>query len=324
MTADDLSSGRLIKLATFVDYDHADYDEPVLVEIDDMYLQFNRAKAFNIDTEEKQDQVTVTRKTRQGSDALSGLSAGDVYAEFFFGQSRQTLIVEACSEITGRRGADVMVISVALDKSLCEEFLREQQAASSAMDTVNEHLANSQATTQPGDVIGLDVAVSTPTHEPTKLPTKAERTPSPSQRQSLPPTSSPSPPRSVSGTAHAQLPSKDTITPAPTLWTPNSFEQVSNFWSLLGSWRDQNNSSSINQVKGTSTTGTSGFSLTPKIVSDRAPVEVDVIEASKVPPKPNVPSITSVFSSEEAKPKGPHRNQHHSGVQSIFSTRGSS
>jgi hypothetical protein len=31
-----LAAGRLIKLATFVDYDRTDTDEPVLVRIDDM------------------------------------------------------------------------------------------------------------------------------------------------------------------------------------------------------------------------------------------------------------------------------------------------
>lgn len=316
-----LASGRLIRLATFVDYTIADYDEPVLVQIEDMYLQFNKAKAFNIDTEEKQNQVTITRKTKSGSDALSGLSVGGIYAEFFFGQRRRTLIVEACDEITGRRGADVMVISVALDKSLCEEYVRNQAVTISAMDVVNDHLPSVESSSPPDGELNHAHAVLAPTPEPTKMATKAEPTPDPSKQETM----APSPSSSIGPVKQQKSTPTPAPTPAPTLWSPKSFEQVSNFWSLLDSWRNQGSSFTATSDSVTSNTASIDLSPTPESTADHMPEEeVGVIEASEVESIPRVPSLSSVFSTGEAGPGESHREEHQSGVQSIFSARGSS
>lgn len=115
-----LEKGALVELATFVDFDISDHDEPVLLNVADSYfLQYNVAKGFNIDTEQKKNMVTITAPTGRGSDSMEGLGVGGVYTEFFFEKSRRTLIIEACRATKGKHGADIMVISVALDRSLC-------------------------------------------------------------------------------------------------------------------------------------------------------------------------------------------------------------
>jgi Gametolysin peptidase M11 len=114
--------GRLIKLATFVDYDKAAVDEYVVVNVaDNLYLQYNIAKGFNVDTEQKQNQVTITEPASQGTNSLAGLSAGDQFEISNFNSSGTTLIIEACQTMDGSAGtnADVMLISVAMGKSLC-------------------------------------------------------------------------------------------------------------------------------------------------------------------------------------------------------------
>lgn len=111
---------QLIKLATFVDFDKAATDEYVVVNLNDQYyLQYNMAKGFNIDTEQKQNQVTITESLPSGTDSRAGLSAGNEFRIANFNGSTKTLVVTACKTLVGTGGSDIMEISVAMDKSLC-------------------------------------------------------------------------------------------------------------------------------------------------------------------------------------------------------------
>jgi hypothetical protein len=214
----DLASGRLIKLATFVDYDKSEYDEPVLVRIDDIFLQYNRAKEFNIDTEEKRDQVTITRRTGSGSDALAGLSQGDLYSEFLLDDPNRTLLIEACGKQSGNRGADVMVISVAVGRSLCDKYYANQNAGSLEKGFVNNHLTRVEEDRRPAPIVtrfSKPAPIISPSTSPSQPPTIF-----PTLLPSAPPTLAP--------------------TPAPTLWTPTSLSMVAQFWAALDAWRSQN------------------------------------------------------------------------------------
>ena len=123
LTINPLTDGdQLIKLATFVDFNRAAVDEPVVVNIvDKLYLQYNVAKDFNIHTEQKQNQVTITEPGSKGTESLAGLRAGYKYTVSNFRFSGKTLIVEACETMDGALGSDVdvILISVSMGESLC-------------------------------------------------------------------------------------------------------------------------------------------------------------------------------------------------------------
>jgi Gametolysin peptidase M11 len=115
---DDVS--RPISLAAFVDYKRTSPDKPVLINIADKYfLMYNRAKGFNAETQAMQDQVTVTESTPSLSSSRAGLDVGDRFSLVNFRPGR-TLVIEVCSRLDGgSAGVDAMVVSIALDRSLC-------------------------------------------------------------------------------------------------------------------------------------------------------------------------------------------------------------
>jgi len=113
-------SGTVINLATFVDYEIAAPSEPVLLNLADKYfLQYNRAKGFNSETEQKRDQVTVTESNVTGTKSLAGLSADDLFIIPNFMGSERELWLQACGTKIGDNGAEIMEISIAFDESLC-------------------------------------------------------------------------------------------------------------------------------------------------------------------------------------------------------------
>ena len=87
-------SGQLV---AFVDYDIADIDsgEHILLRVDDVFLQFNRAKGFNNETGAFQDKVVLVEAeddtTRPVySKLLAGLGANESF-------SRNGVTFEVCS-----------------------------------------------------------------------------------------------------------------------------------------------------------------------------------------------------------------------------------
>ena len=64
-------SGRL---HAFVDYDRIASDSNVLIKVNDLYLQYNRARRFNSGTQERGNEVTIVRGP--GDNARSGLLGG--------------------------------------------------------------------------------------------------------------------------------------------------------------------------------------------------------------------------------------------------------
>lgn len=113
-------NGQLIKLAAFVDYDKTSVDEKVIINISDrLFLLFNVAKGFNVDTEKKKNLVTVTEPTAKGTDSIAGLGSGQLFKVSNFNNSGKSLYIQACNTMRGQSGADIMVISLGLNKSVC-------------------------------------------------------------------------------------------------------------------------------------------------------------------------------------------------------------
>jgi hypothetical protein len=113
----------LVKLSSFVDYSKASATEPVNVAISNKYfLQYNIAEGFNIGTQEMQNQVTVVETYTNGSNLLAGLNSGDEWKISNFLGSTKTLIIRACQTEAGASGSKIMVMSVALDKSICSSY----------------------------------------------------------------------------------------------------------------------------------------------------------------------------------------------------------
>jgi Gametolysin peptidase M11 len=136
-TVNPLSDGnRLVKLATFVDAATAASDEYVVLNIaDQFYLVYNLARDFNVDTEQKKNQVTITQPTVNGTNSLAGLSAGSEYVVPNFGGSGRTLVIAACRSAAsgvGGGGSEVMVLSIALDQSQCANDSNSSNSSNSS------------------------------------------------------------------------------------------------------------------------------------------------------------------------------------------------
>jgi hypothetical protein len=102
------------RLVAFVDYLNQDLQEEdaVLVRVGNLYIQYNRAKGYNAETNANQDKVTITEA--EGSDqvsyALAGLSVGESYAYPNFENSAHDLIIEVCA--MGELSFDYALLSI--------------------------------------------------------------------------------------------------------------------------------------------------------------------------------------------------------------------
>jgi hypothetical protein len=83
-----------------VDYGKQDLedDDVVLVRVGNLYVHFNRAKSYNVDSNGNQDQVTLTESEGEGelSNSLGGLSSGESYSYKNFVGSGYDLIIQVC------------------------------------------------------------------------------------------------------------------------------------------------------------------------------------------------------------------------------------
>lgn len=163
--------GHLLKLASFVDYSRTDYDEYVLIVVaNEFYLAFNLAMDFNIDTEEKRNQVTVTASGESGSESLAGLKEQEFYRVPNFQNSKKELVIKVCTRDRGKLGSYIMWISVAFDKSICDQVEADNIIKGYQLD--------------------IDMSES-PTIAPTRRPVTQPPTSSPSRSPTLSPSRSP-------------------------------------------------------------------------------------------------------------------------------------
>jgi hypothetical protein len=136
---DPLQQGdTALNLAAFVDFDKTYSNEPVIINIAEKYfLQFNRAKGMNSDTEMFPNLVTVSEPLGTGTEIRAAMMVGDTFQVLDFDNSAKTLIVEVCRPATGYSGSEMMRISIAMDRSLCEDDIYKG-ARISEDDIVNE------------------------------------------------------------------------------------------------------------------------------------------------------------------------------------------
>jgi hypothetical protein len=123
ITWDPLQQGdAALNLAAFADFDKTYSNEPVIINIADKYfLLFNRAKGMNEDTEMFQNLVTVSEPLGSGTEIRAAMTVGDTFQVLNFGNSDKTLVVEVCRPSTGYGGSEMMRMSIAMDRSLCED-----------------------------------------------------------------------------------------------------------------------------------------------------------------------------------------------------------
>jgi hypothetical protein len=124
VSVDPIEAPQILKIAAFVDYDKTQQGEYVIAEvgIGNLYMQYNRAKGFNRDTEEKADMLTISTKTDEGTDLVAGLDLdSNTYLVAGFEGSDQDILIEVCHVGVGN-GADqpdYMIVSVGIGPSLC-------------------------------------------------------------------------------------------------------------------------------------------------------------------------------------------------------------
>jgi len=112
----------VVYVAAFVDYALTPVGQYVLVNIaNQFYLQYNRAKGFNIDTGQKANLLLVTQDLTFSTELLAGLNVTDRYAITNFSGSELSLIIEVCDRIPGNNinRPDVMIVSIAINVSVC-------------------------------------------------------------------------------------------------------------------------------------------------------------------------------------------------------------
>jgi hypothetical protein len=148
------------RLVSFVHYgDEAMFhDDVVLIQVGNLYIQYNRAKDYNIDAQ-MPNTVTITEATSidDVSDGLAALSAGENYTYANFNNSGNSLIVEVCKLLTFTSELDYGIVSIYLDNG-------EEQSA-----------CNIDYTPQPTPPpVALTISpTSTPTLHPSGVPTRA-------------------------------------------------------------------------------------------------------------------------------------------------------
>lgn len=189
----DTKKAWSVRLYASVDYLHGlPENSYVLIRVQDLYLQYNRARHFNSGTQERKNQVTIVRGP--GDDEMSQLLGGvavgfpEVEAKqriLNFANTGFALVIEACEQVYGP--PDYVRMSIYLDNG--------QQKSTCVADTPTRPPTKAptlRPTLRP---------TSRPTPSPTFRPTSSP-TPSPTSPPTLSPTSSPtliptSPPTSL-------------------------------------------------------------------------------------------------------------------------------
>lgn len=110
-------------LAAFVDYQKTGINKKVILNIEDTYyMQYNRAKAFNQDTEEDRDKVVVIQDTAGYSRLLKGMDVNEGISLRVRG-TQGKLVIKVCHRVdaTGDE-PDYMVLSVSMNRAYCGEW----------------------------------------------------------------------------------------------------------------------------------------------------------------------------------------------------------
>jgi hypothetical protein len=124
ITVDPSTGGQKLTLATFVDYSKHNKANPVLIQLGtDVFLQYNRAKDFNIQAQQAIDQVTIVQQQNNGTSLLGSVepsSSSTQYTILNLDGTGRNVVIHACSTVVGSsKIPDSMVIGIGYDKSYC-------------------------------------------------------------------------------------------------------------------------------------------------------------------------------------------------------------
>lgn len=123
LSFDPSQGGQMITLATFVDYGKSNKNNPVLIMVgSDTFLQYNRAKGFNVQTQANLDQVTIVQQQSSGTSLLGAVDAtsSPQFAINDFDGSGRTLLIIVCSSGSGNNNnPDWMALSIGFDQNYC-------------------------------------------------------------------------------------------------------------------------------------------------------------------------------------------------------------
>jgi hypothetical protein len=112
----------LVRVAAFVDYDKTTAGQHyVLVETGNVYIFYNRAKDFNIDTHEYKDSLIAYQDDGKGTFLMTALDSNKMIYERSFNKGVWHL--EICDIVSdGGYGPDYVAISIGFGNSLCDSF----------------------------------------------------------------------------------------------------------------------------------------------------------------------------------------------------------
>lgn len=121
---DPEQGGQKIILATFVDYGKTNKSNPVLIKVGNVtFLQYNRAKDFNYQTQEMIDEVTIVQQLSNGTSLLGGVNASNSqFAISNFEGSGRDLLVYVCSSGSGNADdPDWVSLGIGFDHDFCNQ-----------------------------------------------------------------------------------------------------------------------------------------------------------------------------------------------------------
>jgi hypothetical protein len=124
-----LQDYTFVRLVAFVDYGKSDLmpTDAVLIRVDNLYIQYNRAKDYNAETDQA-DTITVTKfiSDDEATSAVAALNGGERYLYSNYQGSGLDLVIEVCELTVTEPMIDYAAVKVYFDNNVghpsCEKL----------------------------------------------------------------------------------------------------------------------------------------------------------------------------------------------------------
>jgi hypothetical protein len=157
---------RLVSFVHYSDDDQMYDDDVVLIRVGNLYIQYNRAKRYNIDAD-MPDTVTITHAVTDEdvSDRLSVLSHGEKFAYETFDEQNHILVIQVCSMVIADTSQiDYAIVRIYYDDgnpnvSTCNDGYVPQPSASNndgETSTNNPSVSNDNGIHHEDPIVDLD------------------------------------------------------------------------------------------------------------------------------------------------------------------------
>lgn len=117
-----------VRLVAFVDYGNENLqdDDVILLRVGNLYLQYNRAKGYNIDTPNSYaDHVTIT-KANSNADVSTLVGSITTGRSYIYDDGSDKVVIQVCNQVASSLGYDYSLLSIHLadgsQASLCSGF----------------------------------------------------------------------------------------------------------------------------------------------------------------------------------------------------------